>query len=246
MGRLDGKVAVVTGGGAGYGRGTATKLRAEGAQVIIADLSAPNGSDAAKELGAVFVHADVTKRESWQTILDAAISNYGRVDVVVNNAGVCCVKKPSETTPESEYDLMMTVNVKSIFHSVGVIVSHWLEKKQTGAFVNIASTSGVRPRPELTWYAASKAAVIMATNTLAVEYGARGIRFNSVLPVVGRTSMTTEMLSTAAGLESFTHNIPMGRMCTPEDIGNAVTYLASDEAAFVTGVSLPVDGGRCV
>lgn len=189
MGRLDGKVAIVTGAAAGYGRGTAKKLRDEGAQVVIADVSEANGKEAANELQAAFVHADVTKRDSWQKILGTAISSYGRVDIVVNNAGVCYNKKPTETVPENEYDLMMNVNIKSIYQSVAVIVPHLLKNEQKGAFVNIASVSAIRPRPELTWYAASKAAVVTATNTMAIEYAARGIRFNSICPVVGRTSM---------------------------------------------------------
>lgn len=189
MGRLDGKVAIVTGAGSGYGRGTAKKLRDEGAQVVIADISEASGNEAAKELQAAFVKADVTKRESWQKVLDTAINSYGRIDIVVNNAGVCYNKKPTETVPEDEYDLMMTVNVKSIYQSVAVIVPHLLKNQQRGVFVNIASVSAIRPRPELTWYAASKAAVVTATNTMAIEYAARGIRFNSICPVVGRTSM---------------------------------------------------------
>jgi NAD(P)-dependent dehydrogenase (short-subunit alcohol dehydrogenase family) len=187
--RLSGKVAIVTGGGTGYGLGIATKLKNEGAEVIIADISEANGTTAAKELNGSFVKADVTSRSDWQNLLDSAINKYGKVDIVVNNAGVCYDKKPSETVSDREFDLTMNVNVKSIFHSVAVVVPYFLSKDQDGVFISIASTSAIRPRPELSWYAASKAAVNIASNALAIEYASRKIRFNTVCPVVGLTSM---------------------------------------------------------
>lgn len=188
-GRLQGKVAIVTGAGSGYGKGIATKLLSEGANVVVADISEANGTKAAEELQATFVKSDVTSRSSWQSLLESTLQKYGRLDIVVNNAGVCYDKKPTETVTDKEFDLMMNVNVKSIYHSVGAIVPHFLSKEQEGVFINIASTSAIRPRPGLAWYAASKAAVNVATNALAVEYASRKIRFNTVCPVVGVTSM---------------------------------------------------------
>ena len=144
--RLQGKVAIVTGAGSVYGLGIATKLKNEGAEVVIADISEANGGAAATQLNAMFVKVDVTDRAQWQTLLDSTLSTYGRLDIVVNNAGVCYDKKPSETVSDKEFDLTMNVNVKSIFQSVAVIVPHFLSQRD-GVFVNIASTSAIRPRP---------------------------------------------------------------------------------------------------
>ncbi|CAL5867099.1 uncharacterized protein PFLUO_LOCUS1311 [Penicillium psychrofluorescens] len=241
--RLQGMVAIVTGAGSGYGLGIATKLKSEGADVVIADISEANGGTAAKQLKATFVKVDVTDRAQWQTLLDRTLGMYGRLDIVVNNAGVCYDKKPSETVSDKEFDLTMNVNVKSIFQSVAVIVPHFLSQGE-GVFVNIASTSAIRPRPELAWYAASKAAVNVASNAMAIEYGSRRIRFNTVCPVVGLTSMTNTMAQ--SDIDKFASVIPVGRMCTPEDVAGAVSYLVSPDAKFITGVNLQVDGGRCV
>lgn len=187
-GKFAGKVAVVTGRGAGYGRGIAEKLRKEGAQVVIADRN-ESVCQTASKLQSSFVHADVTNAAGWRGILKAALASYGRLDVVINNAGACYLKKSSETVSEAEFDLMMDVNVKALFHCVNVIIPHLLEKNQPAVFVNIASISGIRPRQGLTWYSASKAAINAATNSLAVEYASKGIRFNTVCPAIGITAM---------------------------------------------------------
>lgn len=242
--RFERKVAIVTGAGSGYGFGIATKLKSEGADIVIADISEINGSQAAKELNAIFVQTDVAKRDHWQTLLETTIKQYGRLDIVVNNAGVCYDKKPTHTVTEQEFDLAIAVNVKSIFHSAAVIIPHFLEQGHDAVFINIASTSAIRPRPELAWYAASKAAVNVASNAMAVEYASKKIRFNTVCPVVGLTAMTSDM--NPADRAAFASVIPVGRMCTPEDVASAVCYLASPEAIFITGVNLQVDGGRCV
>jgi NAD(P)-dependent dehydrogenase (short-subunit alcohol dehydrogenase family) len=183
------KVVIVTGAGSGYGRGIADKIKHLGANLVIVDISDSTGRQAATELGGSFVKADVTKREDWEEVLHKTLEEHGRVDVIVNNAGVCYDKQPSETVPETVLDFMLAVNLKAFFHSVGVIVPHLLSQKQKAVFVSIASTSGIRPRPELTWYNASKSALITASNSLAVEYASRNIRFNTVCPVIGRTSM---------------------------------------------------------
>ncbi|KAI2622756.1 3-oxoacyl-reductase [Hypomontagnella submonticulosa] len=247
--RLEGKVAIVTGGASGFGKGIAAKFVEEGARIIIADLSEESGRAAAQELGCNFAVADVTKREDWERLLKAAIDAYGQLDIVVNNAGATYANKPTEEVTEKDFDLVMNVNVKSIYISTNVILPYFLENKRPGNFVQVASTAGVRPRPRLTWYNASKAAVINATKAMAVEYGPQQIRFNAVSPVVGSTGMTHLFIgkpNTAENRKAFESLVPLGRGSTPEDVANACCYLASDEAAFITGVNIEVDGGRCV
>ncbi|CEJ92674.1 Putative Oxidoreductase, short-chain dehydrogenase/reductase [[Torrubiella] hemipterigena] len=248
-GRLENKVAVVTGGASGFGKGIAIKFVQEGAKVVIADLSEDAASALAQELGCVSLKADVTKREDWERILAETLKHYGQLDIVVNNAGTTYSNKPTEQVTEADFDLVMNVNVKSIYISTNVIVDYFLKENRPGCFVQVASTAGIRPRPGLVWYNASKGAVITATKGLAVEYGPKQIRFNSVCPVVGLTAMTHLFLGkpdTPENRAAFVSTIPMGRPSEPADIANACCYLASDEAAFITGTALEVDGGRCV
>jgi len=188
-GRLDGKVAIVTGAASGFGKGIATKFVSEGAKVVIADVSAEAGDAVATELGAVFARVDVTKREDWARVLQRTIDTHGALDIVVNNAGATYSNKPTEAVSDADFDLCMNVNVKSVHLSTSVVLPYFLENKRPGCFIQIASTAGIRPRPGLTWYNASKAAVTIATKTMAVEYGPKHIRFNAVSPVVGSTGM---------------------------------------------------------
>jgi NAD(P)-dependent dehydrogenase (short-subunit alcohol dehydrogenase family) len=189
--RVQGKVALITGAASGFGKGIATKLAAEGAKVIIADLSTTAGEAAASEIGpsAVFHLADVTKRSDWEALLAFALEKFGQLDIVVNNAGASYSNKPSMSVTEKEFDLCMNVNVKSIWLSTDVLVPYFLEQKRPGSFIQIASTAGIRPRGGLTWYCASKGAAITATKALAAEYGPNQIRFNAISPVVGVTGM---------------------------------------------------------
>ncbi|KAI0431297.1 3-oxoacyl-reductase [Xylaria sp. FL1042] len=247
--RLQGKVAIVTGGASGFGKGIATKFVEEGAQVLIADLSDAAGRDVAKELGCAFTVGDVTKREDWERLLKEATDKFGKLDIVVNNAGAAYSNKPTEEVTEKDFDLVMNVNIKSVYLSTNVILPYFMEKKISGSFIQIASTAGVRPRPRLTWYNASKAAVINATKAMAVEYGPQQIRFNSVSPVIGSTGMTHLFIGkpdTPENRKAFESTVPLGRGSTPADVANACCYLASHEAAFITGINLEVDGGRCV
>ncbi|KXJ86371.1 3-oxoacyl-reductase [Microdochium bolleyi] len=251
MGRLDGKIAIVTGGASGFGKGTAAKFIAEGAKVVIADLSTDSGTAVAAELGqnCAFARADVTSRDDWASLLKLALDTFGGLDIVVNNAGASYTNKATEDVTDREFDLVFDVNVKSIFLSTSVLLPYFLDSGRPGCFVQVASTAGVRPRPRLTWYNASKAAAINATKTMAVEYGPKKIRFNAVSPVIGSTGMTHLFIgkeNTEENRKAFESVIPLGRGSTPEDIANAVTYLASDEAGFITGVNIEVDGGRCV
>ncbi|ORY57842.1 3-oxoacyl-reductase [Pseudomassariella vexata] len=247
--RLAGKVAIVTGGASGFGRGIATKFVQEGANVIIADLSAEAGQALAKELQCNFTLADVTKRDCWEHLLKVAIDNFKQLDIVVNNAGITYPNKATADVTDKDFDLVMNVNVKSIYLSTNILLPYFLENKKPACFITVASTAGVRPRPRLTWYNASKAAAINATKTMAVEYGPQQIRFNSVSPVIGTTGMTHLFLGkpdTEENRKQFLSVVPLGRGSTPSDVANACCYLASEEAAFITGVNIEVDGGRCV
>jgi len=246
-GRLEGKVAIVTGGGQGFGKGIAEKFLAEGAKVVIADFSEKVGAAAAKELGCDFQNINVTKRADWEALAKSTVEKHGKIDIVVNNAGTTYRNKPTNTVTDEDFDLVFSVNVKSIYYSANVIVPIMQEKKNGGVFISIASTAGIRPRPGLTWYNASKAAVINATKTMAVEYAPDRIRFSSVCPVVALgTGLTDLFLGKKENEKPFIATIPLGRSSTPQDVANACTYLGSDEAEFITGVSLEVDGGRCV
>ncbi|KAI1068704.1 hypothetical protein LB507_006211 [Fusarium sp. FIESC RH6] len=247
--RLQGKVAIVTGGASGFGKGVAAKFVSEGANVIITDLSKDAGEVVASELNCLFFRADVTKPDDWRAVLSLALEKFNQLDIVVNNAGATYANKPTQDATEADFDLVMNVNVKSVFHSTNILVPYFMKEKRPGCFIQVASTAGTRPRPNLTWYNASKAAVINATKTMAVEYGPHQIRFNSVSPVVGSTGMTHLFIGkpdTEENRKGFVSTIPLGRPSTPSDIANACCYLASDEANFITGVNLEVDGGRCV
>lgn len=251
MSRLQGKVAIVTGAASGFGKGIAEKFVVEGAQVIIADLSAEAGEVAAAELGAnaVFAQGDVTRAADWEALLELAVNKFGGLDIVVNNAGATYANKPTEDVTEKEFDLVMNVNVKSVYLSTHVLLPYFIKNKRPGNFIQVASTAGIRPRPRLTWYNASKAAVINATKTMAVEYGPHNIRFNAVSPVIGITGMTHLFIGkpdTEENRAGFVSTIPLGRPSQPVDVANACCYLASDEADFITGVNFEVDGGRCV
>ncbi|KAF5584875.1 3-oxoacyl-(acyl carrier) reductase [Fusarium subglutinans] len=228
-GRLQGKTAIVTGGASGFGKGIATKFISEGANVIITDLNEQQGQAVAQELSCSFTRADVTNPDDWRRVLDFAIEKYKQLDIVVNNAGAAYSKKPTEEVTPKDFDLVMNVNVKSVYYSTNVLVPYFLKGGRPGCFIQVASTAGIRPRPELTWYNASKAAVINATKTMAVE-----------------THLFIGKPDTEENRKGFVSTIPMGRPSTPSDIANACCYLASDEASFITGVDLEVDGGRCV
>jgi 3-oxoacyl-[acyl-carrier protein] reductase len=241
--RLTGKTAIVTGGGSGFGEGIAKTYAREGANVVVNDL---NG--AAAERVAIAVPGDVTQSADWERLREAALEDFGSVQVVVNNAGTTHRNKPVLDVTEAEFDRVYAVNVKSIYWSVQTFVPYF-RQQGGGVFINIASTAGVRPRPGLVWYNGSKGAVIIASKALAAELGPDRIRVNCVNPVIGETGLLSEFMGvedTPENRKRFLAGIPLGRFSTPQDIANACLYLASDEADFITGVCLEVDGGRCV
>jgi len=247
QGKLHNKVAIVTGGGGGFGKGIAAEFVKQGASVIIADFVEEVGQKTADELKCEFVRADVTKKEDWEKLVKFADDKFGKLDVVINNAGTTYRNKPTNEVTDEDFDKVFNVNVKSIYYSANVIVPYMQRKGNGGSFVSIASTAGIRPRPGLTWYNASKAAVINATKTMAVEFAKDKIRFNNVCPVVGLgTGLSDLFLGKPENEKTFVATVPLGRACLPEDVANTCAFLASDESHFLTGIDVPVDGGRCV
>jgi 3-oxoacyl-[acyl-carrier protein] reductase len=252
-GRLHGKVAIVTGAASGFGEGIATRFAAEGCAVIVNDLARDGGERVAQGIRAnggraQFAHGDVSKGDDVAALLDAAVQHFGQLDVVVNNAGTTHRNQPLLGVTEAEFDRIYAVNVKSIYWTAIKMVPYF-RARGGGCFVNIASTAGVRPRPGLTWYNGSKGAVIVTSRSMAAELGPDRIRVNCVNPVIGATGLVTEFMGmpdTPENRSKFLASIPLGRFSTPADVANACLYLASDEAEFITGACIEVDGGRCV
>ena len=244
--RLQDKVAVVTGGAQGFGEGIAKRFVAEGARVVVADLNEAGAKNVAARLGkhAVSCRADVSKSADVKAMVGLAQSAFGRLDIVLNNAGTTHVNKPLLDVTEAEFDRIFAVNVKSIYlaalHAVPIF-----KKQGGGVILNIASTAGLRPRPGLTVYNSSKGAVNVMTKSMAVEFAPDKIRVNALCPVAGDTPLLASFLGPNTR-EAFIKTVPLGRLSTPEDIATGAVFLCSDEANFFTGVCLEVDGGRCV
>ncbi len=249
MGRLDGKVAIITGAAAGFGEGMARRFAAEGAKVIVGDLNAKGAERVAGEIGngAIPVTADVTQREDIEALSDAGLKAFGRIDIMVNNAGYTHRNGALTEVDEETFDLITAVNMKAIYHATRIVVPV-MERQGGGCIITTASTAGLRPRPGLTWYNASKGWAITATKSMAVELAPKKIRVNCLCPVAGETGMLAQFMGedTPEMRAKFKAVIPLGRFSTPLDIANAALWLASDEAEFITGVALEVDGGRCV
>jgi len=247
--RLNGKVAIITGAGSGFGEGMARRFAAEGARVVVNDIHEANGRRVAGDLGkaATFVKADVSKATEVKALTAAALSAYGRIDILVNNAGYTHRNQPLLDVPEEVFDRIFAVNVKALYLTALAAVPI-MRRQGGGSILNTASTAGLRPRPGLTWYNASKGAVITMTKSMAVELAPDRIRVNCLCPVAGETGMLADFMGgdTPENRARFQASVPLGRLSTPEDIANAALYLSSDEANFITGVALEVDGGRCI
>jgi 3-oxoacyl-[acyl-carrier protein] reductase len=247
--RLEGKVAIVTGGGSGFGEGIATKFVAEGAKVLIADRDPAGGERVAKTLGsaAKSIVTDVSRAADVKAMVGAAVDAFGGLDILVNNAGMGHLPQPLEGLGEDDFDRILAVNVKSIYLAAREAVPRFKAQKR-GVILNVASTAGVSPRPRLTWYNASKGWVITATRSMAVELAPFGIRVVALNPVAGETPMLKTFMGedTPEMRAKFLSTIPLGRFSTPQDLGNAACFLCSDEASMITGVAMEVDGGRCI
>lgn len=250
MKTLQDKIAIVTGASGGFGEGIARLFVAEGARVLIADLDIERASAVASDLGAAAhaVRCDVSKAEDVEAAVKACEQQFGAVHIVVNNAGTTHRNQPMLEVDEATFDRVFNVNVKSIYHMARAVVP-LMRKQGSGSIINIGSTAGIRPRPGLTWYNASKGAVNLMSKSMAAELGPDHIRVNAICPVMGATGLIEQFLGTADSPEArarITAGIPLGRMSTPEDVAQAALYLASDASAFITGVELPVDGGRTI
>lgn len=250
MGMLSNKVAIVTGAASGFGAEIARLYVSEGAKVAVADLNEEGAKKVAADLGAaaIAVKCDVAKRADVDNLVAATTKAFGTVDIVVNNAGYTHRNSPMLEVDEATFDRCFDVNVKAIYLMAQAVVP-LMRQKKSGNIINIGSVSGIRPRPGLVWYAASKAAANFVSKAMAAELGPDNIRVNAICPVMAPTGMIESfmgMANTAENRAKFVGNIPLGRLATPVDIAKAALYLASDLSDFVTGVELPVDGGRAI
>ena len=247
--RLKGKSAVVTGAAQGFGLGIAQTFAHEGARVALVDLNGEAAKAAAERIGggSIAIACDVSKRHEVDAAAKSAIEAFGRIDILVNNAGTTYRNQPMLKVEEAEFDRVFAVNVKSIFLTARAFAPHMCENGG-GAIINIGSTAGVRPRPGLTWYNATKGAVHLMTKSMAVELAPDKVRVCALAPVAGDTPLLASFLGedTPERRAAFKATVPLGRFSTPQDIANAALFLASDEASFLTGVVLEVDGGRCI
>jgi len=248
--RLQGKVAIVTGAASGFGAEIARQYAQEGARVALADINEAGAKDVAGPLGngAIAVKCDVTRRADIDALVATTVKAFGRLDVIVNNAGWSHKNGPLLDVDEAAFDKVYAINVKSIFHMTHAVVPI-LRKQKSGVIVNIGSTAGIRPRPGLTWYNSTKGAVNLMSKSLAVELAPDNIRVNVICPVMGVTGLLEQFMGmpdTPENRKKFLATIPLGRLSTPLDIARAAVFLASDDAEFITGVEFPVDGGRTV
>ena len=248
--RLKGKTALVTGAASGFGKGIAERFVAEGARVAILDMNDDGAKSVADSLGnaAIAIHCDVSDGAQVADAVTRTTEAFGGLDIVVNNAGWTNANSPLMETDEATFRKIYDVNVLSIFHMTKACVPMWREQGG-GVMINIGSVAGIRPRPGLTWYNSSKGAVNVMTKSLAVELAPDGIRVNCVAPVMGATGLLEKFMGmpdTPENRKKFIATVPMGRLSEARDVANATLYLASEDADFITGVVLEVDGGRTI
>ena len=252
-GRLKDLVAIITGGGSGFGESMAHAFAREGAQIVVADLNRDAGARVAAALTqaghtAISHRVDVSKSADMRDLVQAALTRFGRIDIMVNNAGISHPNGPMLDVTEEFFDRLFAVNVKSLYLSAMHCVPVFRRQKR-GCFINIGSTAAVRPRPGLTWYNGSKGAVTLITKSMAVELAPDNIRANSINPAIADTPLLTTFMGAADTPENrarFLASIPLGRLCQSTDVANAALFLADPASNFITGVCLEVDGGRCI
>ena len=245
--RLKDKAALVTGAGSGFGKAIAETFAREGARVAVIDIAEKAAKETAAAIGksAIALRCDVSNKAAVDAAVKETVAAFGALDILVNNAGVSHVNKPLMEIGEDEFDRVFAVNVKGVFLFTQAAVP--LMRRRKGVIINIGSTAGLRPRPGLSCYNATKGAVHVFSKTLAVEL-APEIRVCTIAPVAGDTPLLATFMGgdTAELRAKFVATVPLGRLSTPQDVANAALFLASDEAAFLTGNVVEVDGGRCV
>jgi 3-oxoacyl-[acyl-carrier protein] reductase len=251
MGQLSNKVAIVTGAGGGFGAGIAQAYVAEGAQVVVADINGGAARAVAEALGpaASAFTCDVSRRADIDALVAHTVATFGIPHIVVNNAGTTHRNQPMLGVDEATFDTVFAVNVKSIFHMTHAVLPLLRQRGTGGVILNIGSTAGIRPRPGLSWYNASKGAVNVLSKSMAVELGPEQIRVNAICPVMGVTGLFEQFMGapdTPENRARFQSTIPIGRFSQPSDVAAACVFLASDAAAFLTGIEFPVDGGRTI
>lgn len=251
MGQLAGKIAIITGAGSGFGTGMAEAYVREGAKVIVADINAEAGERVAKSLGAnaKAITTDVSNGASVEAMVKACVDTFGVPDVVINNAGTTHRNQPLLQVDEQTFDRVFNVNVKSIYHMTHAVVPLMRARGKGGLIINVGSTAGIRPRPGLVWYNASKGAVNLMSKAMAVELAPDKIRVNALCPVMGATALLEDFMGmpdTPENRAKFLSTIPLGRMCEPRDMAAAAVFLATEAAEFLTGLEMPIDGGRTI
>jgi len=245
--RLKNKIAIITGGGSGFGAGIVKKFIQEGAKVVVADINLENAKKVAMDTGGFAVEVDVSNSLSFKNMVDKTLEKFGKIEIMVNNAGITHLPHSMENISEAEFDKIFAVNSKSVFFSAKYLVPK-MTSIGGGNILNVASTAGISPRPNLRWYNATKGWMISATKAMAIELASKKIRVNALAPVAGETPLLKSFMGgdTPEKREKFLSTIPIGRFSTPNDMGNAACFLCSEEASMITGVVLQVDGGRCI
>lgn len=246
-GRLHGRVAIVTGAGNGIGAAIASRFVSEGASVVVADIDGIAAQKVASSLGsaAIAVKVDVAVYSDVLQMVEEGVRRFRTVDILVNNAGTTHLPMAAIDVDESTFDRVLAVNFKSLFNTIRAIAPVF-KRAGNGSIVNIGSVGGLRPRPGLVWYGASKGALANATKGLAIELAPLNIRVNNISPSVADTALLNSFVGVEAGrkLNDLLNTIPLGRLATSQDVASAAVFLASEEASFVTGADLCVDGGR--
>ena len=249
--RFETKVAIVTGGASGFGKGIVEKFINEGAKVVIADINYESAKNYADTLGnnALALKVDVSKASDVEYMIKEALLKFSKIDILVQNAAIGMKPRLLIESSEELFDNLFKINVKSIYLGAKNIVPQFIKQKTGGNIVNIVSTAAIRPRPGLALYNATKGALVPMTKALALEVADYRIRVNGICPVAGETPMLKDFLGEkdpSSNYEKFKSSVPLGRLAEPDDVANACLFLSSDEANFITGVMLEVDGGRTI